>query len=99
MWARTKTHPIENATTEYVVPSQNNSWRDMFSNELKHHGEQGLYLKGLRLREGYTQVKLGFLVGISASNISAMERGRRSIGKGIAKRMASIFKVSYRNFL
>lgn len=75
------------------------NWRDFFEKELTIHSEQGLYLRGLRLREDYTQAKLGQLIGTSPNNISAMEHGRRPIGKEIAQRLAKVFKTDYRMFL
>ena len=41
-------------------------------------------LRGLRYRDGFTQVELGKLLGIAQGNISLMEKGKRPIGKGIA---------------
>jgi len=75
------------------------SWDNVFNDLLEIHSEQGLYLKGLRMREGYTQKKLGELIGVSQNNISAMEHGTRSIGKDIAQRFATVFKVKYQRFL
>lgn len=56
-------------------------------------------LRGLRYREGLTQVELGKLLGIAQGNISLMEKGKRTIGKDIAKRLAHLFKTDYRLFL
>jgi DNA-binding XRE family transcriptional regulator len=56
-------------------------------------------LKGLRYREGLTQTALGNLLNIEQTNISQMERGKRPIGKMLAKRLAKIFKTDYRLFL
>lgn len=61
--------------------------------------EWALALRGLRYREGLTQKQLGELVGIPQTNISQMELGKRSIGKHIAKKLASFFKTDYRLFL
>lgn len=80
-------------------PKNQSNWRDLFKKELESYSEQGLYLKGLRLREGYTQEQLGNLIGVSQNNISAMEHGKRSIGKNIAKRLADLFKTDYKMFL
>lgn len=99
MWARTKTHPIEESVEVHSTSGKKGSWRDLFSKELESHSEQGLYLKGLRLREGYTQSVLGAMIGVSPNNISAMERGRRQIGKALAHRLAQVFKVNYQRFL
>ena len=62
------------------------------------HSKQGLYLKGLRMREGYMQKKLGELIRVSQNNISAMEHGTRPIGEDIAQRFANVFKVKYQRF-
>lgn len=58
-----------------------------------------IVLRGLRHREGLTQAKMGALLGIPQGNISQMERGKRSIGKQIAKRLADLFKTDYHLFL
>ena len=98
MWARTKTHHIEDSNGN-SSNHKRKGWKSLFSKELETHSEQGLYLKGLRLREGYTQSELGVLIGVSPNNISAMERGHRQIGKSIAQRLSRVFKVNYQRFL
>jgi DNA-binding XRE family transcriptional regulator len=75
------------------------NWKELFNDLLEHHSEVGLYLKGLRLREGYTQVQLAEMIDVSPANISAMEHGKRPIGKNIAMRIASVFNVNYQRFL
>jgi DNA-binding XRE family transcriptional regulator len=59
----------------------------------------GVYLRGIRLREGLTQEALASSTGISRANISAMEHGKRPIGKETAKRLAAVLKCDYRRFL
>lgn len=59
----------------------------------------GVYLRGIRLREDMTQDELARLTGISRSNISAMEHGKRPIGKETAKRLAAVLHCDYRRFL
>lgn len=56
-------------------------------------------LAGLRYREDLTQEQLGKKLGLKQSNISLMERGKRSIGKKIAKKLADFFNTDYRIFL
>jgi plasmid maintenance system antidote protein VapI len=46
-----------------------------------------------------TQVELAEKLDIPQQNISEMENGKRPIGKSMAKRLASIFRVNYRIFL
>jgi len=59
----------------------------------------GIYLRGIRLREDLTQDALAELTGISRSNISAMEHGKRPIGKETAKKLATVLHCDYRRFL
>lgn len=59
----------------------------------------GVYLRGIRLREELSQEELAKLTGIPRSNISAMEHGKRPVGKETAKRLAAVLKCDYRRFL
>lgn len=61
--------------------------------------EWAVVLRGLRHREGLTQAAVGELLDIPQGNISQMERGKRPIGKQIAKRLAHLFKTDYHLFL
>lgn len=59
----------------------------------------GEVLRGLRYREGLTQAKLAALVGVKPAHISDIERGRRPIGKEMAKRLGKALKTGYKIFL
>lgn len=59
----------------------------------------GALLKGLRLREGLTQIAFAKKIKVTQANLSNMENGRRPIGKIIAKRIEKIFGTNYRYFL
>lgn len=72
---------------------------DVFGELIDEHGEPGLLLKGLRHREGLSQIEFAKILNITQTNLSAMENGRRPIGKEIAKRVAEKFEVDYRTFL
>ena len=61
--------------------------------------QAAVMLRGLRKREGITQAELGELLGVEQTNISKMERGKRQIGKKIAKRIEELFDIDYRLFL
>ena len=56
-------------------------------------------LRGARYREDVSQRQLAKLTGVSVQNISAMENGRRPIGKDMAKRFAKILNVDWRLLL
>lgn len=59
----------------------------------------GDVLRGARYREALTQAQLAARVGVKPSHISEMERGKRPIGKEMAKRLAKALKTSYKVFL
>jgi len=59
----------------------------------------GVSLQGARVKEGLSQVDLAEKLGISQTNLSKMEHGKRPIGKAMAKRIADILNVDYRLFL
>jgi DNA-binding XRE family transcriptional regulator len=61
--------------------------------------EWAVVLRGLRYREGLTQAAMGNIIGIPQGNISQMERGKRPIGKQIAKKLADFFHTDYHLFL
>jgi ribosome-binding protein aMBF1 (putative translation factor) len=62
-----------------------------------HHA--GDSICGLRYRECLTQKQLAAMVGISVSNLSHIEHGRRSIGKEMAKRFAKVLNTDWRRLL
>jgi ribosome-binding protein aMBF1 (putative translation factor) len=63
------------------------------------YSRPGACLQGARVKEGMSQVELAEKLGISQSNLSKMELGKRPIGKGMAKRIASLLKIDYRIFM
>ncbi len=69
-------------------------WKDAFPS-----AHPGMALHGLRVREGLTQKELAEKLGEAQSHISAMEKGKRPIGKALAKKLAETFGGDYRAFL
>jgi DNA-binding XRE family transcriptional regulator len=72
---------------------------DLFKDLTQKSGEPGVLLKGLRYREGLSQNALAKKLNISQTNLSAMENGKRTIGKELARRIADLFGLDYRIFL
>ena len=60
--------------------------------------QPGDILRGARHREGLTQAQLATMIGVKPSHISEMEKGKRPIGKDMAKRLAKALNTSYRCF-
>ena len=73
-------------------------WRDLFP-EYKDEELPGICLSGSRLKEGMTQKEFSELTGIPQSHISAMENGKRQIGKKRGKILAKALNVGYKVFL
>jgi ribosome-binding protein aMBF1 (putative translation factor) len=75
------------------------SLNDVFARLDEKYTKRGALLKGLRLREGLSQVEFAKKIKVTQANLSNMENGRRSIGKNIAKRIEKAFGINYRYFL
>lgn len=86
---------------QYKIEDNNDplSVEEVFSELISEIGEPAVLLKGLREKESLSQVAFAKAIKISQSNLSAMENGRRGIGKDIAKRIEKKFGVDYRLFL
>ena len=52
-----------------------------------------------RFKASMTQNKLSELTGIPQHHISAMENGKRYIGRETSRKLAKVFKTDYRYFL
>ena len=65
----------------------------------ERYTKAGALLKGFRGRESLTQVQFAKKINVAQNNLSAMENGKRPIGKTIAKRIGKVFKINYRYFL
>lgn len=92
--------PVEVMERYKVEPENQHTSIDVLFNDLiGQSGEPAVLLKGLRYREGLSQLEFAKKINISQTNLSAMENGRRAIGKELAKKIAEIFKVDYRIFL
>lgn len=72
---------------------------DVFGSLINETSEPAVLLRGLRHKEGLSQVEFAKLIHVTQANLSAMENGKRIIGKELAKRIAKQFGVNYRLFL
>lgn len=75
------------------------SYEEVFSDLINETNEPAILLRGVRHKEGLSQVEFAKIIDVTQTNLSAMENGRRSIGKEVAKRIANQFGVDYRLFL
>ena len=72
---------------------------EVFKDLIEEYTRPALILQGLRHREGLTQVEFAKIINVTQANLSAMENGKRPIGKEMAKRIAKKFPIDYRRFL
>ncbi len=82
----------------YVESSDSIPWREAFP-ELDERPAYSIALKSFREMRGFTQTALAKVAGIPQSHISQMERGKMSIGKERARRLADALDAGYRVFL
>ena len=91
---------ILNTMHGYGLREENESipWREA----LGLTGEESIpamYLRGARYRENLTQRQLSEMTGISVPHLSAMENGKRPIGKKNARKLGEALHVDPRAFL
>lgn len=102
-----KTYAIpKNIVNKYVVEEDKTTKHKkkspiqaIFDKLNQKYTKAGALLKGLRLREGLSQVEFSKKIDVTQANLSNMENGRRPIGKIIAKRIEKNFGANYRYFL
>jgi ribosome-binding protein aMBF1 (putative translation factor) len=72
---------------------------EVFKHLDQKYGKVGATIRGCRARDEMTQVELARRLGIHQSHLSAMEHGKRTVGKAMARKLAKIFNTGYRLFL
>ena len=58
-----------------------------------------IVFRSIRTKTGLTQEQLASCLGISQADVSKIERGKRTIGKALAKKIEKEFEIDYRRFL
>lgn len=86
------------AQTEYL-PDERIDAASVFKDMDAKYTEVGALLRGTRNRENLSQKAFAKIIGVTQSDLSKMENGKRAIGKIIAKRIEKAFNVDYRYFL
>lgn len=87
----------EESSTE--MDSQSIGADELYGPLEEAYTKPGGLLRGLRVREGLTQVEFAKKLDITQANLSSMENGKRTIGKELAKRIAAAFNIDYRYLL
>lgn len=93
-----KIKPLLTSLKEYS--DETLPWRELAKSRIKDNGGESAHMvKTSREMENMTQTELAKLLEMPQANISQIENGKRSVGKALAKKLATIFKVDYRVFL
>jgi DNA-binding XRE family transcriptional regulator len=58
-----------------------------------------IVFRSIRSKTGLTQEQLAERLGISQTDVSKIECGKRTIGKALAKKIEKEFKIDYHRFL
>ena len=77
-----------------LVPSD-----QVFKSLDQKYGKIAATIRGFRVRDGLTQVELAEKLHIHQTHISQIERGKRTVGKKLAQKLAKVFNTDYRLFL
>ena len=59
----------------------------------------GIALRGVRLRNEWTQEQMAEKIGVGQGDLSKMEKGERPIGKKLALRIGKTLAIDYKRFL
>lgn len=69
------------------------------ASEVFPHSTPGSRLRGARGLHAMTQAQLAAKIGVSVTNLSAMENNRRPIGKAMAKKIGDVLHFPYQALL
>lgn len=58
-----------------------------------------MLIRGLRGKEGLSQIEFANKLGIAQNMVSDMENGKRHVSLNMAKRIGEVFKIPYKMFL
>jgi DNA-binding XRE family transcriptional regulator/predicted DNA binding CopG/RHH family protein len=94
-----KLRKVKQAMASYGVEEEGELLDSVPWKEVYPQFNASVALRGARKREGLTQKELALSIGVKQSHISEMEKGKRPIGKDLAKRLCKALNIDYRVFL
>ncbi|GFO57005.1 hypothetical protein GMSM_40120 [Geomonas sp. Red276] len=102
----TVTFQVHRSNAELVIKyareleeGESRPWREVLGEVRPGEDLPSMILRGSRSKEDLTQVELAEKAGISRRHLGEMENGKRSIGKEMAKKLATALDCDYRLFL
>ena len=85
---------VHESQVEENVPAD-----DVLRDVYRKCGKTGSVIRGLRAREDMTQIQLARKLGVTQGDLSKMEKGKRPVGKEMARRLAKVLNTDYRVFI
>ena len=87
-----------------AVPAQTDvesiPWQEAMATVLEEGGgKTAVAVRAARLKAGMSQQRLADAIGAHKSHISEIERGKRPVGKVLARKLGEVLSINYRVFL
>ncbi|MEE9451910.1 MAG: helix-turn-helix transcriptional regulator [Gammaproteobacteria bacterium] len=90
---------IKRKTSKKIYEKELLSPEDVFLNLQEKYTKAGAYLKGLRYREGLTQIEFANTIEVTQGDLSKMENGKRNISKKLAQKIGKLYRFNYQRLL
>jgi DNA-binding XRE family transcriptional regulator len=85
---------LQNNSNEESLPAE-----DVFPNIKDPAKRIGIIFRGIRFKHNLTQAEVAKKLGLDQSDVSKIEKGKRPIGKALAKKIEKEFGIDYHRFL
>lgn len=87
-------HSLQNNSNEESLPAE-----DVFPNIKDPAKRIGIIFRGIRFKHNLTQAEVAKKLGLDQSDVSKIEKGKRPVGKALAKKIEKEFGIDYHRFL
>ena len=85
---------LQNNSSEESIPAE-----DVFPDIKDPAKRIGIVFRGIRFKHNLTQAEVAKKLGLDQSDVSKIEKGKRPVGKALAKKIEKEFGIDYHRFL
>lgn len=85
---------LQNNSNEKNLPAE-----DAFPNIKDPAKRIGIIFRGVQFKHNLTQAEVAKKLGLDQSDVSKIEKGKRPVGKALAKKIEKEFGIDYHRFL
>lgn len=85
---------LQNNSNEENLPAE-----EVFPNIKDPAKRIGIIFRGIRFKHNLTQAEVAKKLGLDQSDVSKIEKGKRPVGKALAKKIEKEFGIDYHRFL